>query len=521
MSINAKRLKPHDRGFTLVELLITVALISLVSALALPRVREALRSNVITGAANTIDGAFSLARSTAILSGRAHGVRIERNRKGLNLQTVTTGTTSAGESLDNSGFAFANFSTRISFVQEPPPLEITEAYAFQMFVSKTTPVDKRLRYFIPRDVAPLLYAAFDTTAPGTQIAQRLVGVGSRVQIWQSRDQTRVGVITNGGLVGASFGAFLSSSTGTFPAGYGPAVLPPPPSLFGLQGVWIETGDVMLPPTFSAPNAEPAGFLDSNAELLDTLVGLRQTQKVTLQIELSPTQAATPPVNLVGKTAIDLSVSGSRTNTMMFGVQNIVERGDNLLNTPGDLLSNAASNTMNDVVVMFSPSGNVKYLLVDQTVTNGGSGRVFQWQRMPPPDTLYFLLGASDTLVQNVYDNARYPSYVTGTDYNQIDDTPTANTDPPSLQTPVPVGTSGSPLTTSRAPNIFNPEMRWIVLNSVSGHAEQVAVSEPRDPSYLLDRYGDGSTLVAPFDNAQNLTARMIDESRRLAYGDGK
>lgn len=61
-------------GFTLVELMVTVAVLAIVAAIAFPSFQGTLRSNRVASANNEVLGLLSLARSEAIRSNRGGGV---------------------------------------------------------------------------------------------------------------------------------------------------------------------------------------------------------------------------------------------------------------------------------------------------------------------------------------------------------------------------------------------------------------------------------------------------------------
>jgi len=59
-----------QRGFTILELIIAIALVAVLSALAVPNLRNAIQNNRLTAQANDFVVAFQLARSEAIKRGQ-------------------------------------------------------------------------------------------------------------------------------------------------------------------------------------------------------------------------------------------------------------------------------------------------------------------------------------------------------------------------------------------------------------------------------------------------------------------
>jgi prepilin-type N-terminal cleavage/methylation domain-containing protein len=66
----------HHRGFTLLELLIVIAIIILVSAVALPTVLPALQHRQVSESARILQGALAGARDSAIKNNRPSGIRL-------------------------------------------------------------------------------------------------------------------------------------------------------------------------------------------------------------------------------------------------------------------------------------------------------------------------------------------------------------------------------------------------------------------------------------------------------------
>ncbi|HDS0922811.1 TPA: GspH/FimT family pseudopilin [Stenotrophomonas maltophilia] len=75
----------QSNGFTLVELMITVAVVAILAAIAFPSFQSTLRSNRVASASNEVSGLVALARSEAI-----------RNKRGGGVCGSTSGTTCDG-----------------------------------------------------------------------------------------------------------------------------------------------------------------------------------------------------------------------------------------------------------------------------------------------------------------------------------------------------------------------------------------------------------------------------------------
>jgi len=74
MANNALALRRPDRGFSLVEMLIVVAIVAILAAVAFPNIAGYVRNYRIRGAAQEVAGALQAARSKAIMTNTNNGV---------------------------------------------------------------------------------------------------------------------------------------------------------------------------------------------------------------------------------------------------------------------------------------------------------------------------------------------------------------------------------------------------------------------------------------------------------------
>lgn len=103
-----------SRGFTLVELMVTIAVLAVLVAIAFPSFEATLRSNRVATSNNALLGALSMARSEAVRNTRGGGVCASADGEGCN------GTWSNGwiAFADNDGSGdFSDGDTVINFTQ--------------------------------------------------------------------------------------------------------------------------------------------------------------------------------------------------------------------------------------------------------------------------------------------------------------------------------------------------------------------------------------------------------------------
>ena len=71
------------RGFTMVEIMLVIVIMSLMFVMAIPRLREASVKRGVRGSRNTVQGLYSQARVYAMQQSRSTGLRIRGTNKVL------------------------------------------------------------------------------------------------------------------------------------------------------------------------------------------------------------------------------------------------------------------------------------------------------------------------------------------------------------------------------------------------------------------------------------------------------
>ncbi len=326
-------------AFTLVEIMVALTIASVLTVIALPSVKEALRQNVTGRSASLVKGAFINARAQAIRSGRPFGLVIERQRRSVGAGTP-----------DQLNFTAANYATRLYYVQTPiayrGDTQSAYAYPFDDVANSSTP-----KFFIPSVDAALLYAA----AQQRKAALRIINVGTRMAIG---DSGRIFTITGLEAVNTLAGRISGASA----------------SWAAVPGTIVSFNNLDVEPTFRvAGNHVPQ-------------------QPYPFEILSLPIRAPMNPVNLPGKTVIDLSISGPASNPVAFGTQAIV-----------DDTTVPAGYEFNDVIVMFAGDGRLDSIYADWEDSFSASG--FSLQRLIPGGTVSFAVGYVDGIVDNIEDIA--------------------------------------------------------------------------------------------------------------------
>ena len=468
-------------AFTMVELLVTVAIIAGLTAIALPTIKESLRSNMVSSAANVVSGALINARAISMARQQRYGIRIERRNHRLTpVNNATTGAryplnTLAADPLVDKSFDFEglNYGSRIYYAQSPKDyLKAKVAYPFATLQDPDNNCTRSFGFFVSQSDADLLYAAAKT--PDSRAGQ-LISVGTSLRIG-SGSSTRVALVRrlipiNSDLL--SSGLLIGFSNA------GPVTCPPEvivPTGANAPAWMLEPGTVVITEDEFSLDPARSGSYSFN---FDTVDNAGNIPPVELAIEMNPVRAPFAPINLAGKASIDFSVSGSRTRPIAFGIEGIASTGT-LANSPVDILYPPAgqTNDAHDIIIMFSADGSVDSIYFDVVDGDGN----FILQRFPAPPSLSLLVGYSDGVLPSTLDLAVVPDK--------------------------PMGVTRDDLRLRNRPNFTNPECAWVTLNGGNGNVRVDPVAD------VATNLLGGRTLTIP-----EAMAIRLNQSRSLVYSD--
>lgn len=473
-------------AFTLVELLIAITIASALTAIALPTLKDSMRQSSLSRGASIVKGAFINARAQAIRTGRPFGLVIERRRRDLGSGVA-------------SGLQFtpANYSTRMYYVQSPLEYrgDFQNALAYPIFEDSNTGNTNDAvvpRLFVPRGSAGLLFAAADASNPpraNSTAARTLLNLGTRFSIGSTGYVFEVTgleqlTLNPAGLTSAGSRSFYHPA---IPAGEG--------TLVSFNYLDYSPRHQSTPPTLYDTNALTFPVA---AGLSSFPAALSPFQAIEFKFRTNPIRAPMAPVTMIGKTVIDLSVSGTGSDPIAFNAQAIVDE------TPAAAIPPLLPDSpLGDVVVMFAADGKLDGIFTSRRVVNATpeiSG--FQFQRLDPSTTVSFNVGYVDGVVDNVDDLARYPETVVDTDF-QI------NPNDPALAAPQPP----TALQVVKTPNFANTDCAWISIQPLSGNITLENVASQPNLATLSAYYGFAPSPSNPF--ARNVARARVHQARRL------
>ena len=245
-------------------------------------------------------------------------------------------------------------------------------------------------------------------------------------------------------------------------------------------------------------------------------GLFEGQPYQFTFQTNPLRAPLAPVSLVGKTVVDLSVSGTTNQPLLFNSQAIVD-SDPLtavlpLAAPAALP--APDRTLDDIIVMFAPDGRLDAIYSSVARDDGTNITHFDLVRFEPSSTISFNVGFVDGILGNIDDGARYPNAVPGTNFavNAGDAPLAAPYSPPSA----PAAPVASPdvLNPDRIPNYANSDCAWVSVQPLSGAIRlDTVASQPLSQTIAV---APASNDLSRFINYYNLNTSVVDPSVPLA-----
>ncbi|MEO1525447.1 MAG: prepilin-type N-terminal cleavage/methylation domain-containing protein [Planctomycetota bacterium] len=475
-------------AFTLVELLVALTIATVLTVIALPTLKDSLRQNALSRSATLVKGAFINARSQAIRTGRPFGVVIERKRRDLG--------SGLASGLD---FLTTNYSTRMYYVQSPLEYrgDVNSAAAIPVIVNTRQNTNSHgpfvPMFFMPRSSCGMSYAA---ASGNTSVARRLLDRGTRFSV---NGSDYVFEVTN-------------MTQTTLPSG----------DVFGDSGITQSGTLVEFDYATSAPRFDILpGVEDSTPAITTALpgdavapLGLFVGQRYPFRFQTNPIRAPLAPVTLVGKTVVDLSISGTGAQPLLFNTQAMLDS-----DPTSAILPLAADQSVRDIVVMFAPDGRLDGVYHAVATPNGTGTAIagFTPFRLDPASTVSFNVGFVDGILDNIDDGARYPNAIPDTNF-------AVNNDDPPLAAPYdaapPTGPVASPvvLNPDKVPNYANSDCAWVSVQPLSGSIQLDTVASQPTENGLADfisYYGLGTSFTVPSVLARNVIGARVRYSRRL------
>ena len=119
MSTLSQHSPSPSSGFTMVELMVAVAIVAILTAIALPSFQPTIRSNRLATATNLLSSAISLARSEAIKNTRGGGVCSSANGTSCSGATNWSGGWMVWSDVNDTGAFEAGTDTVLRYMQGP------------------------------------------------------------------------------------------------------------------------------------------------------------------------------------------------------------------------------------------------------------------------------------------------------------------------------------------------------------------------------------------------------------------
>jgi prepilin-type N-terminal cleavage/methylation domain-containing protein len=462
-------------AFTLIEMMVALTIALVLTAVALPKVKEGLKQNVSTRTATMVKATFENARAQAIRSGRPFGVVMHRARNDVD----------AGNTLNDpivTAVHGANYCNRLSFVQ--------------MAFEYRGDIEGAGGLFSNAGTRPSLICLQSEAGLLTAIANGNILPGDRP-------------IAPGGLV--SFGEVDGAYEVAVPPGRTAAI----EIYSALAG---EPSDLNSDGTVNAQDAGVRVWLRDRVPMSPAQTSFTTGDVAAFKFTTVPIASPMAEVPLPGKAVIDLTCSGVGPNVAAFSPR-AISNADAMAGTSAydrpyadDSTSGNPKFAYRDVVVMFDGSGQLDSVYIDQYVANSGPDNTTE-----SDDYVYARIAIAD------------PVSILVADVRGLVLPESISIFP---QRPAPVTTASVPATYEPAsdiePNFQNTDNAWLTISPISGRVDLSSVAgaylgadpppSPATPAPLLDRHPELKPTALPAPTAADYIRARLFDSRRLARG---
>jgi hypothetical protein len=434
---------------------LTIALV--LTAVALPRVKEGLKQNVSARTATMVKATFENARAQAIRTGRPFGVRMHRASNAVDpANSFNDPIVTAPQG--------ANFCNRLSYVQM--------AFEYRGDIEGTS------AYFSDAGVRPSIICLQSDTGLLTAIAKGNIQPADRP-------------IVPGSLL----------SLGELVEPFEVAIAPGRPAAIEIYTAL--TGEPTDLNGDSVVNASDAGvrvWLRDRAPIVSSLSRFQTGDVLSFKFSTTPIASPMADVPLPGKAVIDFTCSGVGPNVSGFSPRAISDAdgftGTGVYDRPY-AVGSTATYEYRDVIVMFNGNGQLDSVYLDQYVAGSGSNTTtesddYVYVRVPVADPVSLLVAD----VRNVVlpeSMSVFPQRPTGI----------TTTDVPSTYEP----------TSDVKPNFNNTDNAWLTVSPLSGRVDLSPVASAFQLTDLSARHPELATPTV----GSMIQARLFD-SRRLARG---